>query len=367
MNRQNWPPPGHERKYPSPLTPRLVLLASNENPLGPSPLAVRAARKALASSHRYSDPDGTELVAALSACHKIPQENILLGNGSTELIGLAARGFLGPGQTALTAQGTFIVFPMAVRSTGARLAEIPLREYRFDLPAIASAVTPETRLIYLANPNNPTGTMFTGCELDEFLAGIPKSIPVILDEAYFEYVERVDYSRSLELFRCDDRLLVLRTFSKVHGLAGLRIGYAIGSLPLITALNRIRLPYNLSSVGQAAALAALKDSAHIRRSIETNRAGRRQLAEGLKSLGVRSIPSVTNFILAEFGYDTAALCGRLAQAGVMVRPMAWMGFPQAIRVSIGTHEENDCFLSGLSHVLSGAAARAQKLARNSAP
>jgi histidinol-phosphate aminotransferase len=329
----------------------LIQLASNENPLGPSPLALAAARKALTNADRYPDNDGTELTNALSAFLQVPRETILLGNGSSELIDFAARAFLRPSKTALTSQGTFVVFPLAVRSMGARLVEVPQRNHTYDLPAIARTVTPDAGLIYLANPNNPTGTMFTADELEIFLKSIPENIPVIVDEAYFEYVDRGGYSRSLDLFRRDERLLILRTFSKVHGLAGLRIGYAIASPRLLSALNAVRLPYNTSGVAQAAALAALEDSGHVRRSVAANRAGLEQLARGLAKLGVRAIPSVANFILAEFGYDTAALCARLAERGVLVRPMAWMGFPQAIRISVGTRTQNENFLRALADAI----------------
>ncbi|HTV60587.1 MAG TPA: histidinol-phosphate transaminase [Verrucomicrobiae bacterium] len=339
-------------KNPRPNFPQqLIQLASNENPLGASPLAIRAGQKALGSSNRYPDTDGADLAAALSEYHKIPAQNILLGNGSTELIDFAARAFLRAGKNAVTSKGTFIVFPMAVRSAGAKLAEAPMREHRYDLDALAREVTRDTGLIYLANPNNPTGTMFTADELDEFLARVPAEIPVILDEAYFEYVDEPGYSRSLEQVRRDPRLLVLRTFSKVYGLAGMRIGYAMGSPTLLAEVGRVRLPYNTSGVAQAAALAALKDREHVRKSVETNRAGRRQLREGLAKLGVPSVPSVTNFILVEFGYDTRALCGRLAERGVLVRPMGWMGFPEAIRISVGTRAENEKFLQAMKYAI----------------
>lgn len=330
------------------LQTNLIQLASNENPLGPSPRAVAAARKALKNSHRYPDDHGTALVETLSVLHKIPREIIILGDGSSELIDFAARAFLRPGKSALTSQGTFVVFPLAVHSTGARLVEIPQRNHAYDLPAIARAITPETGLVYLANPNNPTGTMFTADELESFLESIPGKIPVILDEAYFEYVERPGYSRSLDQFRRDERLLLLRTFSKVHGLAGLRIGYAIGSPRLLASLNAVRLPYNTSGVAQAAALAAIDDEAHVRQSVAANRAGLEQLTRGLAHLGHNAVPSVANFILVEFGYDTAALCACLAERGILVRHMAWMGIPQAIRVTVGTHAQNERFLRALA-------------------
>ena len=333
-----------------------IELASNENPLGPSPRAIEAAHNALAGSNRYPDGSAFYLREALAARHKIPAENIIPGNGSTELIDLAARTLLVPGDTGVTAQGSFPLYYIAIRSVGARLVEVPLRDYTFDLDAIARCVTPDTKLIYLANPNNPTGTMFTADELDSFLARIPEHILVVLDEAYCDYVEDPNYSRSLDLVRGGESLLVLRTFSKVYGLAGLRVGYGIGPADLLAEMNKIRMPFNTSGVAQAAALAALDDAEHVRLSVESNRAGLVQLQTGLGVLGLRVIPSVTNFILTEFGYHTEPLCRELLQCGVIVRPMGWMGFPNAIRVSVGTSAENDKFLRALADVLSKSAA-----------
>lgn len=333
-----------------------IKLASNENPLGSSPRAIEAAHKALAGSNRYPDGSAFYLREALAARHKIPAENIIPGNGSTELIDLAARTVLVPGDTGVTAQGSFPLYYIAIRSVGAHLVEVPLRDYTFDLDAIARCVTPDTKLIYLANPNNPTGTMFTADDLDSFLARIPEHILVVLDEAYCDYVEDPNYSRSLDLVRGGESLLVLRTFSKVYGLAGLRVGYGIGPADLLAEMNKIRMPFNTSGVAQAAALAALDDAEHVRLSVESNRAGLAQLQTGLGVLGLHVIPSVTNFILTEFGYHTEPLCQELLQCGVIVRPMGWMGFPNAIRVSVGTSAENDKFLHALADVLSKSAA-----------
>ncbi|MGH9683111.1 MAG: histidinol-phosphate transaminase [Candidatus Acidiferrales bacterium] len=329
-----------------------IKLASNENPLGPSPRAIEAAHKALAGSNRYPDGSAFYLREALAARHKIPTDNIIPGNGSTELIDLAARTLLAPGDTGITAQGSFPLYYIAIRSVGARLVEVPLRDHVFDLDAIARGVTPGAKLIYLANPNNPTGTMFTADNLDSFLARIPENILVVLDEAYCDYVDNPKYSRSIDLVRAGKSLLVLRTFSKVYGLAGLRIGYGIGPAGLLAEMNKIRMPFNTSGVAQAAALAALDDAEHVRRSVESNRAGLAQLQAGLGLLRLRVIPSVANFILIEFGYDTEPLCQELLQRGVIVRPMRWMGFPDAIRVSVSTAAENDQFLHALAGMLS---------------
>lgn len=337
-----------------------VKLASNENPLGPSPLGIEAAKKALAQSNRYPDGSGFYLRQALSRKHDLPMEQIILGGGSTELIDLTARLMLRPENVGVTSFGSFPLYYIAIRAAGARLVETPLKDYRFDLDAIARSLTPDARIVFLANPNNPTGTMFTADEFDAFLARVPSHVLVVLDEAYCDYIERADYSRSVELVRRGANLVVLRTFSKVYGLAGLRVGYGLGPAGLLDEINKIRGPFNTSGVAQAAALAALEDRAHVRLSIDCNRAGIGQLTEGLEELGIYGVPSVTNFILAEFGYDTEPLCEELTKQGVIVRPMRWMGFPQAIRVSVGTRAENDRFLSALANLHSSAAVGASK-------
>jgi histidinol-phosphate aminotransferase len=337
-----------------------IKLASNENPLGPSPRAVEAAKKALGESNRYPDANGTELRQALSRKHDLPMEQIILGAGSSELIDLAARLTLRPENTGVTSFGSFPLYYIAIRAARAKLIETPLKDYRFDLDAIARSLGPETGIVFLANPNNPTGTMFTADEFDVFLSRVPPHVLVVLDEAYCDYIARPDYSRSVELVRRGANLVVLRTFSKVYGLAGLRIGYGLGPAGIFEEMNKIRGPFTASIVGQAAALAALEDRDHVRRSIDCNRAGLAQLERGLEELGVRCVPSVGNFILGEFGYDTEPLCEELTRLGVMVRPMRWMGFPQAVRVSVGTHAENERFLSALACLKTFSAAGASK-------
>jgi len=328
----------------------VIKLASNENPLGPSPLAIEAAQKALSSSNRYPDGNGFYLREALSKKHAIPAENIILGGGSTELIDLSGRIALVPGDCGVTSYGSFPLYHIAIRATGARYFDVPMREYHFDLEAIAREMPEETKLIFLANPNNPTGTMFSADKLDAFLAHIPEHILVVLDEAYCDYVDASNYSRSIEIVRGGRNLLVLRTFSKVYGLAGLRIGYGIGPAALLAEMNKIRGPFNTSGIAQAAALAALDDTEHVRRSIESNRVGLAQLTSGLQKLGIKFVPSVANFLLVIFGTETEPLVEALLKHGVIVRPMRWMGFPSAIRVTVGTHEENQKFLHALNEV-----------------
>lgn len=325
-------------------------LAANENPLGPSPRAVEAGKRAMAGSHRYPDDEGRELRKALSERLAVPVENLALGHGSTELVELATRALLRPGDEGLSSQGTFPVYETAVRSMGASFVAAPQRNHVLDLDAIAAAASARTKVIFLANPNNPTGTYFTAGEFEKFLGRIPWGALVVLDEAYFEYAERPGYSRSLDLVKSGANLFVLRTFSKIYGLAGLRIGYGVGSRWFLDEMNGVRAMFNTSRVAQAAALAALDDAEHVRRSLETNRAGLAQLVAGLEALSVPVIVSAANFILVELDREAGAAAAELEALGVMVRPMAQFGFPNAVRVTVGTREENGKFLKALSEI-----------------
>ncbi len=339
-----------------------IKLGSNENPLGPSPLAIAAAQEALAESHRYPDATGLPLREALAKKHAAPVDNIILGAGSTELIDLAARITLRPGDCGVTSHGSFLLYSVAIRAAGARLLEIPLRDYAYDLDAIARNLPPESKIIYLANPNNPTGTMFTADEFDAFLARVPQTVLVVIDEAYFEYVQRADYSRSIAVALKRPNVIVLRTFSKIYGLAGLRIGYGIGPADLLEKMNNLRGPFTTSGVAQAAALAALEDREHVRRSIESNREGLAQFATAFAAMGVQYIPSSANFVLVEVHKDAEPLAEDLLARGVIVRPMRWMGLPTTIRVTVGAHEENDKFLAALE-----SARKAESQAPNKEP
>lgn len=337
---------------------RAIKLASNENPLGPSPLAVEAAQKFLHSVHLYPDGGAYYLRRKLSTRLGVEMEKIVLGQGSCELIDLFARVLLDSGDEAVTCAGSFPLYYSAVRATGAQLITVPLREYTFDLDALAAAISPRTRLIFLANPNNPTGTCFDADAFDAFLARVPESVVVVLDEAYYEYVLLKNYSRSLDLVRAGKNLVVLRTFSKAYALAGMRIGYGLGPEDLLAQVNKIRAPFNTTSVGQVAALATLDDARHLERSVEMNRLGLEQLAQGLTRLGVKFVPSFANFVFVVLGPDTQARADELLRLGVIVRPLTWMGFPDAVRVTVGSREENEKFLQALAQLQTVASGRA---------
>ncbi len=329
---------------------RAVKLASNENPLGPSPRAVEAAREALGESHRYPDGGGHYLREALSGLHGVSTENVILGYGSSELIDLSARLLIRPDEEGITSQGSFALFYSAIQATGGALIALPLKNYGFDLTAIARAISSRTRYIVIANPNNPTGTLFTADEFDAFMRRVPEEVIVVLDEAYCDYVSHPNYSRSIEMVRGGANLLVLRTFSKVHGLAGLRIGYGIGPAPLLVEMNKVRTPFNTSGVAQAAALAALGDVEHIQRSVESNRAGMAQLSRGLDRLSAKWVPSFGNFIYVGAGPRAAQMAMEMEKQGVIVRPLGWMGLPEGLRITVGTAEENEKFLAAFGRV-----------------
>ncbi len=340
-----------------------VKLASNENPLGPSPKAIEAARKVLGDANRYPDGGTHALRQTLAERRGVTPEEILVGLGSSEIIDLAARVLLRAGLQGLTSEGTYAPFSIVIRASGAELVRVPQRNFAFDLQAMAKAITPKTGVIYLANPNNPTGTTFTGNEFREFLDAVPDGVLVVLDEAYIHYATSMGLGDSVEAYRKRKNLLILRTFSKVYGLAGLRIGYAIGRPELVSAMNKLRTPFNTSGVAQAAALAALDDTEHVMRCIETNAVERKRLSEGLAKLGLRPVPSEANFMFMEVGPEAKAISDDLLHLGVIVRPLGWMGSPEAIRITVGTAEENDKCLSAMAQVLPKRAGKGELAAR----
>jgi histidinol-phosphate aminotransferase len=340
-----------------------VKLASNENPLGPSPKAVEAAKRALADAHRYPD-GGTHLLReALATRNGVSMEEIFVGLGSSEIIDLASRVVLRAGLQGLTSYGSYAPFSVAIRASGAELVLVPQKHFAFDLKAMAKEITPKTGVIYLANPNNPTGTAFSAEQFSEFLAVVPDGVLVVLDEAYIHYAASLNLRTSPEAYRKRGNLLILRTFSKVYGLAGMRIGYSIGHPELLSAMNRLKTPFNTSGTAQAGALAALDDREHVERCISTNASERKRLSERLAKLGLRPVPSETNFIFMDVGPEAKGICDELLRLGVIVRPLAWMGFSEAIRISVGTAEENDKCLAAMEQILTKRAGKSELAAR----
>lgn len=330
-----------------------IKLASNENPLGPAPAAIAAAQQELAGLARYPEGSGYRLTAALSKKHAVLPQAITLGNGSNDVLDMVARVFLGPGREAVFSEHAFAVYPIVVQAVGAvaRIAAAQAGNHGHDLDAMAACVGPDTRVVFIANPNNPTGTWLGQQELQRFLADLPEQVIVVIDEAYFEYVEQADYPDASRWLAEFPNLVVTRTFSKAWGLAGLRVGYAVAAPGIADLLNRVRHPFNVNSVAQAAAVAALDDNSHLEAGIRLNRDGLRQLETGFEKLGLSWIPSVGNFVAVDTGQDAAAVYERLLQQGVIVRPVANYGLPHHLRVTVGLPEENERFLSAIERAL----------------
>jgi histidinol-phosphate aminotransferase len=329
----------------------IVKLASNENPLGLPALAKAAIRAALEGElARYPDGNAFDLKAALSKKFDVPAEWITLGNGSNDILELAAAAHLAPGRSCVYAQYSFAVYPLATQAHGARHIVVPARDFGHDLDAMLAAIGPDTTLMYVANPNNPTGTFVDTARIEAFLARVPARVVVVLDEAYNEYLDPALRFDSTAWVRRFPNLLVSRTFSKAYGLAGLRVGYGIAQPALTDLLNRVRQPFNVNSVAQAAALAALDDAEFIARSFALNRDGLRQLGAGFERLGLRYVPSHGNFVLVQVG-DAASVNLGLLKRGVIVRPVANYGLPEWLRVTVGLPQENERFLAALTEVL----------------
>ncbi|HKY37555.1 MAG TPA: histidinol-phosphate transaminase [Polyangiaceae bacterium] len=328
-----------------------VKLASNENPLGPSPRAMEAVRRVLGDSNRYPDGAAYALRQKLAQKHSVSMEEILLGCGSNELLDLAVRTFCTPQRHVVFAEPAFVVYRIAALASGIPFTDVPLTaDLVHDLPAMAAAVKSQTRLMFVANPNNPTGTHVGRAAVEKLLREVPPEVIVVMDEAYLEYADAPDYPDCLELRGLRERLLVCRTFSKIYGLASLRVGYAVAPRAIIDYMNRVRAPFNVSSVAQAAALAALDDQDHVQTSRSLNGKERKRLTETLCSRGLAVAPSQANFILVDVKRPARAVYDALLRRGVIVRPFA--SLPSSLRVTVGTERENDRFLSALSEVLS---------------
>lgn len=328
----------------------VIKLASNENPRGPGPLVRERLAAAAADLSRYPDGGAYRLKQALSRALDVAPERLTIGNGSNDVLDLAGRISLTPGAEVLVSEHAFVVYRLVAASCGATLVEVPARDYGADLAAMHSAITDRTALIFLANPNNPTGTWVDETALIDFLEAVPERVWVVLDEAYFEYVEAPGYPNGLELVDRYPNLILTRTFSKIHALAALRIGYAVSSVAVADLMNRARQPFNVNALAMAAAEAALDDQEFVTTSRQLNRAGMAALSEGLSALGLAWIPSAGNF-LAVAVPDAKGLYQALLGEGVIVRPVAEYGLPDHLRVSIGLPEENERFLATLGRLL----------------
>lgn len=325
-------------------------LASNENPLGPSPLAVQRMLKCADELHLYPD-GGLKLRRMLAERYRVKLANVVVGSGSEAIMANVIRTFLCDDEEVLTAQGTFIGFYVLARSRGVKLVTVPLKDYRFDLDAMAAAITPKTKIIYLANPNNPTGTIFTRVEFERFMERVPERTVVILDEAYFEYAKsNPDYPDSMQ-YRLDN-VITLRTFSKCYGLAGIRIGYGFAHEELCENVRKVKLPFEPSVMAEAAGLGALDDHDFLTRTLETNRAGKLYLEARFSELGIRWIPTEANFYLCDFESEEEALATyrALLMRGVIVRPLGAFGLPSALRITVGTEEQNRVLTRALEDV-----------------
>lgn len=328
----------------------IIKLASNENPLGPSERALSAIKTALGQVNRYPDGSGFSLKTSLCDVLGVSAGQITLGNGSNDVLELAARAWLRPGDEAVFSKHAFAVYPLVTMACSAIPVSVPARDYGHDLEAMAAAINARTRIVFVANPNNPTGSWNTAKELDQFLAAVPEDVLVVLDEAYCEYVEESAYPNGLERLAKYNNLLVTRTFSKIYGLAGLRVGYGVSSEAVAEVMNRVRQPFNCNIVALAAAEAALGDTGHVERSCQSNTAGLAELAEGLADMGFGYIPSVANFIAFDCGMDAMPVFQALLQEGVIVRPLGAYDMPHHLRVTVGTSAENARFLQALQKV-----------------
>ncbi len=327
---------------------RIVKLASNENPLGPSPRALEAIREAALRAHIYPDGNGYLLRSALAQKHGLDLDQVVLGNGSNEIIEFLGHAYLSPGDEMVISQYAFAIYEVVARLFQARVVEAPARDYGHDLEAMLRAITPRTRLVFVANPNNPTGTAVSAAELRDFILAAPVHTLVVVDEAYQEFLQNPLNTPSLIAQR--PNLVIMRTFSKAQGLAGLRIGYGLAARDVAAALQKVRQPFQANSIAQAAARAALSDEEHIRRTVRVVEEGRRQLEQAFQRRQLTHVPSSGNFVLVDVG-DGRRVFDLLLRQGVIVRPMQGYRLPAWIRVTVGTAAENEIFLSALDQVL----------------
>ena len=341
---------------------RSIKLASNENPYGPSPLAIEAIQRAASETNWYPDADSAELRQAIAARHGISADSVLIAAGSSSFLYVIGRTLLAPGLNAVTSECSFISYPLVTQAAGGTLIKVPMREFGYDLDGILAAIDANTRVVFLANPNNPTGSFVPVAEIERFLDRVPKHVMVVLDEAYSDFAEvfaaerGVKYSRGIEYVRAGRNVIVLRTFSKAQGLAGLRLGYGIAHPELISYFARVKVVFSVSSIAEAAGLAAMRDVEHIQKTLRNNTEGAKYLTTKLCEMGLRVLPTWTNFVYVDVGEDCVAVAKRLQSEGVIIRPLAGWGAKTAIRVTIGKPEENEQFVAAMKKVV-GAAVR----------
>lgn len=331
---------------------KVVKLASNENPLGPSPLAIQAVKQAADSMHIYPDASGFALREKLAQKHGLNKNNIFLGNGSDELIHMLGCLFLAPGDNLVVADPTFVRYHAAAELADVEIRKVPLdKDLRHDLPAMASACDERTKLIFVANPHNPTGTVVSKSEINQLIESLPSGTTLVLDEAYFEYASDLpDFPSGIDYVKTGKQVICLRTFSKSYGLAGIRIGYGFAAAELVDAFDRAREPFNANSLAQVAALAALDDENHLAESRKVNRDGLKRITEAMAQHGLKTIPSHANFICIDLGQPAKPVFEALLQKGVIVRTGEPLGLPTFIRVSIGTPDEVSEFLTAFESI-----------------
>ncbi|MEO0225813.1 MAG: histidinol-phosphate transaminase [candidate division WOR-3 bacterium] len=333
------------------LTGEVIKLASNENPLGTSPLALKAMRKALKESFLYPDDNCFYLKNALAQKFNVRPEEIIVGNGSVEILPLVTLAYLAPNESAITAKGGFIWYKIAINIAGGELIEVPMKNYTHDLEAMLGAIKDNTKLIFIANPNNPTGTIVTRDEFDRFMAKVPDHILVVMDEAYYEYIRDPVYPDTFPYFRAGKNILILRTYSKIYGLAGVRLGYGFAKEEIINNLMKMRISFNANRLSQIAGIAALDDYQHVERSIEVNEAGKLFLYEAYKRLGLFYLPTYANFIFVDFNKDSQSVFETLQRHGIIGRTIKEYGFPTAMRITIGTERQNKRLIRTLKKIL----------------
>jgi histidinol-phosphate aminotransferase len=329
----------------------IVKLASNENPAGPSPKAIAAVKAALGEVHLYPDGAGYTLRHKLAKLHDWPVEGILLGNGSVELMEIVCEAFLEPGSEAITGPLAFFKYRIACQIMGVQPVMVPMPDYTYDVGAIIKAFTPKTRLVFIANPNNPTGTYLPKSQVDRLIGALPEKALAVLDEAYVEFIDKPDYQEGFHYLRQGARVVVTRSFSKVYGLAGLRCGYALTQPDIAESLNKVREVFNCNLLAQVAGEAALDDTEFLKASIANNHRGLAELDAGLKKLGLKTVPSVANFILTDFGKPIGPIFTELLKRGVIIRPMQPYGLPTCARITVGYSEHHQKLFAALKEIL----------------